>query len=104
MLIVACVAFLLFGSAIMVYPNMHYYCGTSALSNLLDGSAATYKAENAERLRILKDDSIKDAVLTEYSVHPELLFYIDVTLDSAEWINTATATYYYKDSVVLEQR
>jgi hypothetical protein len=104
MLIAASLAFLMFGSAIMAYPNMQYYCCTSALTDLVDGSAATYRAENAERLRILKDNSIKDAVLTEYSVHPELLFYIDVTDDTNEWINTATATYYYKDSVVLKKR
>ena len=104
MVIAASLAFLAFGSAIITYPNMQYYCCTSALSDLLSGSAATYKAENAERLRILKDESVKDAVLTEYSVHPELLFYIDVTEDSSEWINTATATYYYKDSVVMKKR
>jgi predicted ABC-type exoprotein transport system permease subunit len=104
MIIATCLAFLMFGSAIMVIPNMQYYCCTSALSDLLDGTAATYKSENAERLRILKDDSIKDAELMEYSVHPELLFYEDVTPDTAEWINGATAKYYYKDSVVLINR
>ncbi len=104
MVIAVCIAFIFFGSAIMTIPNMRYYCATSALSDLLDGSAATYKAENAERLRILNDDSVKDAALMEYSVHPELLFYEDVTPDKDEWINGATAKYYFKDSVVLKSR
>ena len=104
MMVAACIAFLFFGSAIMTFPNMKYYCATSALSDILDGSAAAYKAENTERLKILKDDSVRDAVLLEYSVHPELLFYEDVTPDVNEWINGATARYYYKDSVVLKKR
>ncbi len=104
MMVAACIAFLFFGSAIMTFPNMRYYCCTSALSDIIDGSAAAYKAENAERLKVLNDDSVRDAVLLEYSVHPELLFYEDVTPDVNEWINGATARYFYKDSVVLKKR
>ena len=51
---------------------------------------------------VFRDDSIKDVELPEYSVHPEMLFYWDVTYDKSEWVNTATATYYNKDSVVLK--
>ena len=84
-----------------VIPDHDYFSGTSALFAITDGSAGTYKAENDERLVILRDDSVKDAELVEHSVHPEMLFYWDVTSDKAEWVNTATATYYNKDSVVL---
>ena len=68
----------------------------------MDGSAATYKRETQQRLAILQDDSIKDAELAEYTVHPEMLFYWDVTPDENEWVNQATAIYYNKDSVRLK--
>ncbi len=99
--IYVCICFLAFGSMLCVIPDHNYFSGTSALFAITDGSAGTYKAENDERLVILRDDSVKDAELTEHSVHPEMLFYWDVTDDKSEWVNTATATYYNKDSVVL---
>ncbi|MBO5622888.1 MAG: hypothetical protein J5959_14820, partial [Butyrivibrio sp.] len=96
--------FVVFGSALSVIPDHDYYSGTSALFAIADGSAATYKAENDERLKTLRNYSIKDAELLEYSVHPDMLFYWDVTPDKSEWINTATAKYYDKDSVILINR
>lgn len=96
--------FLIFGSILSVIPEHDYFSGTSALFAIMDGSAATYKAENDQRLLAFRDDSIKDVELPEYSVHPEMLFYWDVTPDKDEWVNMATATYYNKDSVVQISR
>ncbi|WP_022766577.1 hypothetical protein [Butyrivibrio sp. XPD2006] len=102
MMIVVATLFIGFGSALCVIPDAGYYTCTEAVYEIVSGEAGTYKAENAERLKILNDGSIKDAELSEYSVHPELLFYMDVTPDKEEWINTATATYFEKDSVILK--
>ncbi len=102
-MILSCIAFLFLGSIISVMPEGRYYCATSALEDLIRGDAATYKAENLERLVILKDDSIKNAELKEHTVQPEMLMYWDVTEDPNEWVNGATAKYYYKDSVVLKR-
>ncbi len=55
-------------------------------------------------MSVLRDAGIKNAELREYSVHPEMLFYMDVTPDSSEWINQATAIYYEKDTTVLLPR
>ncbi len=103
-MIILCIAFILFGSALCVKPNYQYYCATSALSNLLSGNAKIYREENLERLEILQDDSIKDAVLQEHTSQPEMLFYWDVTRDASEWVNGAVAKYYFKDSTVLEEK
>ena len=92
------------GSVLSIKPEPEYYSCTSALHDIVSGRAAMYKQENSERLIILRDDSIKDAALTEYSVHPEMLFYMDVTPDSSEWINQATAIYYDKETTVLLPR
>jgi hypothetical protein len=99
--IVLCLVFLAAGSCLCVIPNVRYYSTTSAISDIATGTAATYRRENLERLEILQDDTIKDASLPEHKAQPEMLFYWDVTPDKSEWINSATANYYYKDSVVL---
>ncbi|SFQ08491.1 hypothetical protein SAMN04487928_1187 [Butyrivibrio proteoclasticus] len=101
MIIASCIVILALGSALSIKPEPDYYSCTSAFYDIAGGSAETYKQENADRLRILRDDSIKNAELTEYSVHPEMLFYMDVTPDSNEWINQATAKYFDKETTVL---
>lgn len=101
LIVVTCLGFLIFGAGLSIIPDHDYFSGTSALYALTDGSAVTYRRENMERLEILRDDNIRDAELPEHSVHPDLLFYWDVTYDKSEWVNTATATYYNKDTVVL---
>jgi hypothetical protein len=101
LVLVMCMAFLVAGSVLCVIPNARYYSATSALSDLADGSAKTYRQENVDRLTVLNDTSIKDAQIPEHTAQPEMLFYWDVTPDKGAWINTALAGYYYKDSVVL---
>ena len=100
-LIIAATIFIVFGSVLCVIPDDDYYTCTSAAFDILDGDAAKFRAENMARLEILRDASVKDAELIEYSVHPELLFYMDVTDDTGEWINTAVATYYDKNTVKI---
>ena len=102
MMIITATLFIGFGSLLCVIPDEGYYTCTEAVYELVSGEAGTYKAENDERLAILNDESIKDAELKEYSAHPELLLYMDVTPDKEEWINTATATYFEKNSVRLK--
>ena len=100
--IAVCAVALLFGSVLCIKPDVGYYSATSALGDLVSGNAATYKAENKERLKVLEDSAVKDAVLAEHSTKPEMLFYQDVTKDPSEWINGATALYYGKDSVRID--
>lgn len=97
-----CIGFLVFGSVLSVIPEHDYYCSTSALTAIVDGSAKIYRQENLERLEILRDDSIKDVELKDHSVHPEMLFYWDITPDPDEWVNYATAKYYNKNSLRLK--
>ena len=101
LLILMVCLFIFIGSGLCVIPDPGYYMSTAALNSLVSGEAATYKAENLERLAILEDDSVRVAELKEHTVFPELLFYQDVTFDSGEWINTATATFFNKDEVYL---
>lgn len=97
-------AVLMIGLVLSVYVDRGYLTSTSAITDLVSGDAAVYARENKERLAILKDTSVTDAELKEHSVHPELLFFSDVTKDPNEWINTATAEYYGKSSVRLVDR
>ncbi len=94
-------AVLVFGSALSIKPNPYYYSWSSAIADVANGNAQTFYKENLDRLSVLKDDSIEDAVLKPYSARPELLAFDDATSDPNEWINYYLAKYYGKKSVVV---
>lgn len=86
-------------SLLAVKGNPDFYTGTSAVSELLDGSAAQYGRENEARLRILKNPREQDAVLPRYTVQPNLLYFEDVSEDPGDWINQKMSEYYGKNSI-----
>lgn len=96
-------AALIFGSALTVKADPDFYMATCAAQDLLNGHAARYKEQNDERRKILRDASVKDAVLDEFDDKPDLLFFSDIETDSSNWQNKALARYYGKDSVVLRK-
>ena len=98
------IAFFIFGSALCVYDDHQYYSATAAISDVTSGDAATYLRENEERLVVLKDPTVKDAVLLPYSKRPSMLAFDDITEDGDYWINRIMARYYDKDSVALGSR
>ena len=91
--------FFLVFSLLAVKGNPDFYTGTSAVSELLDGSAAQYGRENEARLRILKNPREQDAVLPRYTVQPNLLYFEDVSEDPGDWINQKMSEYYGKNSI-----
>lgn len=95
----AILLFFLVFSLLAVKGNPDFYTGTSAASELLDGSAAQYGRENEARLRILKNPREQDAVLPRYTVQPNLLYFEDVSEDPGDWINQKMSEYYGKNSI-----
>ncbi len=98
-LITVVVLFILFGSALSIVVNPHYYSTTSAIVDLVSGDAKQYLAEKEQRMEVFDDDSVKDVVFEPHTVTPELLFQSDIYEDATLWENTIVATYYGKDSV-----
>ncbi len=94
---------LFIGSMLSVKVNPYFYTSSAAAADLINGNAAQYNREFYERLTLLKDDDIKKAELTEFSVKPEVLFFSDITEDKKDWLNKAVAEYYHKKSVVLKK-
>ena len=93
--------FLVLG-VLLVRKNTTIFVGTEALYSLLTGEAKQYKLENEERLKILYDTEVEHAVLQTFQAQPSLLIFQDITPFENEWINTAMAKYYHKESVKRE--
>lgn len=95
----AILLFFIVFSLLAVKGNPDFYTGTSAVFELLDGSAAQYGRENEKRLHILKNSEEQDAVLPRYTVQPNLLYFEDVSEDPDDWINQKMSEYYGKNSI-----
>lgn len=90
------------GSLFHFMVNRKIYIGTEAAEVLVSGQAEIYRQENEERLQLLKDSSRRRVAVKPFSNPPELLLFQDIAFDEAEWINTAVAKYYGKESVKVE--
>ncbi len=75
----------------------------SAINDLYSGKAQAYYEQYLERLEILEDETITDAVLEPYSDYPYLLYFEDITEDPEYWSNRAYAIYYGKNTVRLAE-
>lgn len=89
-------------SALALKPEPYLYTCTTAIMDIADGSASTYRDEFDDRLVALKDENVKKVEFLPYSVHPTLLFFSDITENEKDWLNGAMAGYYHKDKVVLK--
>lgn len=77
------------------------YTSVMALGVMRSGEAQAYYAAAQQRLTVLEDPEVRDAVLEPFPSEPYLLFMDDVTPDAQDWRNLAVSQYYGKDSVVL---
>ncbi len=85
---------------------LHFWGGStvttvSAVESLRSGSAAQYYAEYQERMRLLRDESLKEVYLEPLSQKPYLLYYDDIEADTDDWINNIMEQFYDKEIVGL---
>ncbi len=98
-----CLAFLLAGSLITVIAEPDYYTFTSAVSDLINGSAAKYGQEQEERTRTYHSSSEGTLTVEPFSDPPVLLFFSDITQDPEDWTNLGVCRYYGLDSVIVQK-
>lgn len=92
---------LVFGMALSLYVDRSYITSACALTDLANGSASVYAAENRERLAVLKSGYTSMVELREHSEKPSLLYFSDISEDPEDWVNKAVAEYYEKSGVKL---
>lgn len=69
-----------------------------------EGYAQIYYAQYLERLDILKDTNVKDAVLDENVCKLNVLYIDDIVDNPSDWRNQSVAKWYGKSSVVLDTK
>lgn len=76
----------------------------SSLYSLITGEASQYHQEYLNRLALYQNPKIKDVEVPAFQVKPYVLFFDDITTDINDWRNIAVASYYGKESVILNSQ
>ena len=87
--------------SINIYFNRYSMTSYSTYASLRNKEAQTYDKEYKERLKILKNDNIKDVEFKEFSIYPYPIFNCEIDEDPNDWKNVPMATIYHKNSVRL---
>lgn len=101
--LLGCFAFLLFGSVITVIPEPHYYTATSAMTDLMNGSAITYGKEQEERIDQYRSEKTGIIEVEKLTEQPLLLFFSDIVEDTDDWKNKGICRFYELDAVSVKK-
>lgn len=85
----------------IIFGNLHNLTTTKAIQLLLNGEARAYEEEYQERMKILLDDTVQDAVLPAYEHQPDMLFVGDFSSDPLSPSNQSAAVYFHKKSLIV---
>ena len=101
--LLGCFAFLLFGSVITVIPEPHYYTATSAITDLMNGSAMIYGKEQKERIDQYRGEKTGIVEVEKLTELPLLLFFSDIAEDTDDWKNKGICRFYELDAVTVKK-
>ena len=90
------------GSVFHMTYSTELYVGTDAAYAIVSGQAESYRQENEKRVELLESTE-ENVILPKFTNAPELLQFEDISPNPGEWLNTAMAEYYGKESVKREE-
>ncbi|MCQ2081305.1 MAG: DUF6056 family protein [Lachnospiraceae bacterium] len=93
------VAFIV-GAMLTVVPKPHYFASSSAVHDLLNGTAKTYASEMDTRVE--KYEVGGKVLVSSLSERPYLLYFSDIEGDGNEWIRDAVCRYYDLEGIEFE--
>lgn len=96
--LVSCVLFFGAGAGLKIIANPHYYTSSSAMTDLLNGSAKAYGKALKERAELYNSGE-KDIIVDALETEPKLLYFSDITEDTEDWQNRGLSRYYGLNSV-----
>ena len=97
--LLGCGAFLVFGSALTVVPEPHYYTFSSALTDLGNGSAKAYGEALGKRAELYHSGNKGVIEVEPLPAQPVLLYFSDIKEDVQDWENRGLCRFYGLEGV-----
>lgn len=101
--ILGCLVFFALASAFMIIPEPHYFTFSSALTDIVSGSAREYGDALKERM-IIYNSGEKNIVVEPLPTRPALLYFSDIKEDQEDWENRGLCRFYGIDSVRVKEK
>ncbi len=101
--ILGCLLFLIFGSALMVVPEPHYFTFSSALEDLTNGSAQAYGEALQNRMELYRSGAEGVIEVEPLPAQPILLYFSDIKEDSEDWENRGLSRFYGIDGAAVRR-
>lgn len=101
--IFGCILFFAAASVLTVIPEPYYFTASSAMTDLMNGSAKAYGDALKERAELYNSGE-KNIVVEPLPSQPELLYFSDIKSDPADWENRGLCRFYGLESVVVESK
>lgn len=101
--LIGCLIFFAVAAVVTVIPDAHYFSASSAMTDLLNGSAVKYGEELKMRMELYNSGE-KDVVVEPLAEQPVLLYFSDIKEDPEDWENKGLCRYYGIDSVRVEKK
>lgn len=99
--LVFAMAFFVVGAMLTIIPEPHYFTFSSAVTDVMNGTAKAYGEAHMERIEQYTSGK-KDIVVKPLSEKPALLFFSDISEDAGNWENKGVCRFYELDSVKTE--
>ncbi|MGN0376381.1 MAG: DUF6056 family protein [Suilimivivens sp.] len=100
--ILGCLVFFAMASLITIIPEPHYFTFSSAMTDLVSGSAKAYGDALEERMKLYHSGE-KDIVVEPLPSQPALLYFSDIKEDPEDWENKGLCRFYGIDSVRVKE-
>lgn len=101
--LLGCILFFTFASGITIVPEPHYFTASSAVTDLINGSAEEYGNTLRRRMELYHSGE-KEIVVEPLPCQPKLLYFSDIKAESEDWENKAVCRFYGLDSVVVDKK
>lgn len=90
-------------AGLQVISEPHYFTVSSAMTDLLNGSARAYGESQKVRIQLYHSGEL-DIVVEPLKTMPVLLYFSDISEDSGDWQNRGLCKYYGLNSVRKEKK
>lgn len=97
--VTGCILFFAVAGVITVIPDPDYFTASSAITDLVSGSARAYGEARKERIALYESGE-KDVIVKELPSQPSLLYFSDIKENPDDWENGGLCRFYGLDSVV----
>ena len=102
--LLGCAALLVFGTALIVVPEPHFFTFSSAIADIQNGNAKAYGKALEKRAELYRSGLEGVIEVEPLPARPALLYFSDIKGDVHDWENEGLCRFYGLEGVVVKEK